>query len=49
MLFDLRYIARRRLFMKKGFTSLIVKKPAVAKAVAQCCAKTSQAVAGCHD
>ncbi len=35
--------------MQKGMTSLITAKPAQGKAVAQCCAKTSQAVAGCHD
>ena len=35
--------------MKKGLVSLISSKPAQAKAVAQCCAKTSKAVAGCHD
>ncbi len=35
--------------MNKGLTSLILRKSAEAKAVAQCCAKTSQAVAGCHD
>lgn len=35
--------------MKKGMKSLIGKKPATGKAVAQCCAKNSKAVAGCHD
>lgn len=29
--------------------SLIRKKPAGDKAVAQCCAKISKIVAGCHD
>ncbi len=29
--------------------SLIHKKPANQKAVAQCCAKNSKVVAGCHD
>ena len=29
--------------------SLIKKKPAGAKPVAQCCAKLSKVVAGCHD
>lgn len=35
--------------MKNGFVSLIRRKPVQAKAVAQCCAKTSKAVAGCHN
>lgn len=29
--------------------SLISKKPVAEKAVAQCCAKNSVVVAGCHD
>ncbi len=29
--------------------SLVNKKPASQKAVAQCCAKNSVVVAGCHD
>ncbi len=35
--------------MNKGFTSLILRNNVQVKAVAQCCAKSSQAVAGCHD
>lgn len=35
--------------MKKGLKSLIVRSAKQGKAVAQCCAKTSKAVAGCHD
>lgn len=35
--------------MKKGMKSLIRKKPAQGKEVAQCCAKISTLVAGCHD
>ncbi len=29
--------------------SLLKKRPAEQKAVAQCCAKNSKVVAGCHD
>jgi hypothetical protein len=35
--------------MKKGMKSLIRTKPAQGKEVAQCCAKISTLVAGCHD
>jgi|GEM_PF-2518504 len=35
--------------MKKGMKSLITKNATGAKPVAQCCAKVSAAVAGCHD
>ncbi len=35
--------------MKKGMKSLISKKPAGAKPIAQCCAKNSVVAAGCHD
>lgn len=34
---------------KKGMKSLIRKKQASGKNVAQCCAKISPVVAGCHD
>ena len=34
---------------KQGMKSLIRKKPATEKKVAQCCAKISPVVAGCHD
>ncbi len=29
--------------------SLITKKPVIQQVVAQCCAKNSKVVAGCHD
>jgi hypothetical protein len=35
--------------MKKKMISLVKKKPSTDQAVAQCCAKTSKIVAGCHD
>ncbi len=35
--------------MKKKMLSLVKKTPSSGQAVAQCCAKTSKIVAGCHD
>ena len=35
--------------MKKKMISLVQKKASSDKAVAQCCAKISKTVAGCHD
>jgi len=35
--------------MKQAMRSLIRKQSNTGKTVAQCCAKTSKAVAGCHD
>ena len=35
--------------MKKGLKSLIRRKHTGGKEIAQCCAKISKLVAGCHD